>query len=225
MRLLILTAILFVRPVTTGENWPALHGDNARSGCYDAFPAPPLQQVWHHDLSAELTGPRAEVIVAQGIAFMGSYAGNVRAWDAATGEERWKSLCGGPVMHSPAWAEGKLYVASMSGLYCLDAATGNQLGHGKGEAGFLTSPAVAGGLVMAGDRAGVFHAWDPAGHEKWTLRTAAPILTPASVEGEIVVFASEDMQVRCCRLTDGVIFCIMCIRSSFRQGLLRPAGD
>lgn len=185
------------------DSWPTLHGDNVRSGWYDAFPSPPFRLAWHHDLSAELTGPRAEIIAAQGLAFMGSCAGKLRAWDAATGAEKWMYACGGPIGHSPAWSDGRLYVASMSGLDCLDAATGKQVWHADGEAGFWTAPTVAGGLVLAGDRAGVFHAWDSDGHEKWTIRTDAPILTPASVDGDRVVFASEDMKVRCCRLSDG----------------------
>ena len=204
MRRLALITLCLVAPLRAADTWPTLHGDNLRSGWYDLFPAPPWKELWHKDLSGELTGPRAEVIVAQGLVFMGTYAGNVRAWDAGTGEERWKYICGGPVGHSPAWAGGKLYVCSMSGLHCLDAATGKKLWQGRGEAGFWTAPTVAVGLVMAGDRAGVFHAWEAAGgEEKWTVRTTAPILTPASVEGDRVVFASEDMQVRCCELTTG----------------------
>jgi outer membrane protein assembly factor BamB len=200
------TAVLFMgRMLPAADSWPALHGDNSRSGWYDSFPALPLKLTWHQDLSAELTGPRAEVIVAQGLSFMGSYAGKLRASDAATGAERWAYDCGGPVGHSPAWSGGRLFVASMGGLHCLDAA-GKRLWQAKGEAGFWTAPVVAGEMVMAGDRAGVFHAWDLDGHEKWTVRTEAPILTPASVDGDRVVFASEDMKVRCCRLSDGQLF-------------------
>lgn len=102
MRRLALITLCLAAPVCAADSWPTLHGDNVRSGWYDSFPAPPWKELWHKDLSAELTGPRAEVIVAQGLVFMGTYAGNVRAWDAATGEERWKFSCGAPVGHSPA---------------------------------------------------------------------------------------------------------------------------
>ncbi len=198
------TAVLLAgTALRAGDNWPALHGDNARSGWYESFPSQPLKLAWHQDLSAELTGPRAEVIVAEGLAFMGSYAGKVRAWDAATGGEKWTYACGGPVGHSPTWSDGRLLIASMGGFHCLEAATGKFLWKGAGDAGFWTAPVVAGGLAMAGDRAGVFHARDRDGREKWTVRTDAPILTPASVEGDQVVFASEDMKVRCCRVSDG----------------------
>lgn len=198
--------MLFAARAGGADTWPALHGDTVRSGWYDSFPDKPLTLAWHHDLSAELTGPRAEIIVAEGLAFLGSYSGIVRAWDAASGVERWKFECAAAVGHSPAYDGGRLFVAAMDGLHCLTAATGGKIWFAAGEAGFWTAPAVAGGLVLAGDRAGVFHAWDAAtGVEKWTVRTAAPILTPASVDGERVVFASEDMQVRCCRLSDGTV--------------------
>src|SRR6185295_16015423 len=76
------------------ESWPTLHGDWQRSGFYPHFSSSPLKLVWRKELWRELTGPRAEVITSDSLAFMGTYAGNLYAWDISTGEERWKFQTG-----------------------------------------------------------------------------------------------------------------------------------
>jgi hypothetical protein len=82
------------------RSWPTLHGDLQRSGFYTRFPQPPLKLVWRKELWRELTGPRAEVIVSDGLAFMGTYAGTMHAWDAETGDEKWTFKTGQPIGHS-----------------------------------------------------------------------------------------------------------------------------
>jgi outer membrane protein assembly factor BamB len=138
---------------------------------------------------------------------MGTYAGTLYAWDAATGEERWTFRAGGPIGHSPAFADGVLYVGAMDRrLYALDAATGKEKWRFEAAEGFWTSPAVHAGLVMAGARDGVFYALRAAdGKPAWTLRTGDRILQSASVtaDGTRVLFGSEDMHVYCARVKGG----------------------
>src|SRR5882672_4962613 len=76
-------------PCNDGVNWTTLHGDLQRSGFHPQFPTGPLRMVWRKELWRELTGPRAEVIVGGGLAFMGTYAGRFHAWDSASGAEKW----------------------------------------------------------------------------------------------------------------------------------------
>jgi len=57
---------------TPPATWPTLHGDLQRSGFYPRFPKGPLKLAWRRELWRELTGPRAEVIVGGGLAFMGT---------------------------------------------------------------------------------------------------------------------------------------------------------
>src|SRR5882672_6092461 len=76
-------------PPNDTAGWSTLHGDLQRSGFYPRFPAGPLKLVWRKELWRELTGPRAEVIVGDGLAFMGTYAGNLYAWDANVGAGKW----------------------------------------------------------------------------------------------------------------------------------------
>lgn len=194
-------------PRSAAEAWPTLHGDLQRSGFYPRFPNGPLRLAWRKELWRELTGPRAEVILGGGLAFMGTYAGNLYAWDAASGADKWVFKAGGPIGHSPAFYEGTLFFGAMDRrLYAVDIASGQARWSVEAGEGIWVSPVVHQGLVMFGARDGVFQALDTKdGQKKWRLQTGGPILTTASVseDGTRVVFASEDMQVYCLRANSG----------------------
>lgn len=196
-------------PRNDSQSWPTLHGDLQRSGFYPQFPAGPLKLAWRKELWRELTGPRAEVIVGGGLAFMGSYAGNLYAWDAGTGAEKWRFKTDGPITHSPSYSHDRIYVGSMDGrLNALDAATGKPAWSFAAEEGISVSPVVHGGLVMFGARDGTFHALrQETGRSAWKFQTADRILTTASIseDGQKVLFASEDMHLYCLRVGDGTL--------------------
>jgi outer membrane protein assembly factor BamB len=194
-------------PRNDGKSWPTLHGDLMRSGFYPKWPRGDLKIVWRKELWQELTGPRAEVIVGNGLAFMGTYAGKMYAWNAETGEEKWVVQTGGPIGHSPAMDGGVLYFGSMDRrLYAVTAADGRVRWTFEAGEGLWTSPAVWAGLVMFGARDGVFYALRAAdGTAAWTCRTGAPILNSAAVsdDGSRVIFGSEDMHIYCLNAADG----------------------
>src|SRR5215208_5637036 len=122
MRSLFVLLCCMAHTVAADAEWPTLHGDLQRSGFYARFPQPPLKLVWRKELWRELTGPRAEVIVSDGLAFAGTYAGAMYAWDADTGDERWIFKTGRPIGHSPVVANGVLYFGSMNRkLYAVEA--------------------------------------------------------------------------------------------------------
>jgi outer membrane protein assembly factor BamB len=190
-----------------GRSWTTLHGDLQRSGFYPEFPRAKLKVAWRKELWRELTGPRAEVIVGGGLAFMGTYAGNMYAWDAATGKERWVFRSDGPIGHSPAFDGDTLYFGSMDHkVYALDVRTGKPKWKFEAGEGFWSSPAVHNGLVLCGARDGVFYALNAnSGELVWKARTGDRILTSASIseDGTRVIFASEDMHVYCVNAADG----------------------
>jgi hypothetical protein len=194
-------------PRNDGTSWATLHGDLQRSGFYPKFPKAPLRMAWRKELWRELTGPRAEIIVGGGLAFMGTYAGNLYAWDANTGAERWVFRTDGPIGHSPTFSDGTVFVGSMDRrLYAIEAATGKARWSFEAGEGIWVSPVVHLGLLMFGARDGVFHAVDAAGgRERWRFQTGDRILTSASVseDGRRVVFASEDMHVYCLEAETG----------------------
>jgi hypothetical protein len=201
--------LLALLSFSLAEDWPTYRGDLQRSGFYRTFPKGNLKLTWRKELWQELTGPRAEVITGDGAAFLGTYAGRMYAWDVADGKQRWVVQTGGPIGHSAAIAKGAIYFGSMDRHFrCVDAASGHERWSFEAEEGIWVAPCTTKELVLFGDRAGRFHALDLAsGGERWRFDSAGPILTTASLseDGERVVFASEDMIVRCLRVEDGAL--------------------
>ncbi|MCX5660706.1 MAG: PQQ-binding-like beta-propeller repeat protein [Planctomycetota bacterium] len=129
-------------PARAGD-WPAHRHDADRSAVADAdaLPAFPLRLAWSRP-AAQPPRPAwpdtfrllnrmdfdyaPQIVAAGGIVCLGSSADDtVRAFDAATGEEKWRFTTGGPVRFAPHLALGKAYFASDDGFaYCVDAATG-----------------------------------------------------------------------------------------------------
>lgn len=190
-----------------GLSWPTLHGEVRRAGFYPQFPEGELKLVWRKQLHEELTGPRAEVIVAEGLAVMGTYQGNFYAWDAATGEERWVFRVGGAIGHSPMYDDGVFYVGSMDRyLYAIRAQSGQLIWKYAFPEGVWASPVVSRGLVMVGARDGRFYAIRADdGTLAWSIATGDRILSTGSIaaDGRHVLFASEDMHAYCVEIDTG----------------------
>jgi len=182
-----------------------LHRDLCRSGYVKQMPPGPYERKWHRDFHLEMIATRVEAIVAEGLVFVGTYAGNFYALDAATGGTRWRLSAGGPFCASPAYDEGVVYVGCHDGfVYALKAKTGAELWRFGARAGFVVAPAVAGALVLIGSKEGTFYAIDKrTGKLRWSRRVGGMILQPASVAGGKVVFGAEDMRVRCLELATG----------------------
>ncbi len=107
--------------------------------------------------------------------FVASGYGKVAAFDAATGEELWKTTIGVPLRNAPKVSAGKVFVLSVDNqLFALDAAQGKQLWNHSGineNVGFVTSvaPSVKDNVVLAPYSSGEIHALDAAtGQELWS---------------------------------------------------------
>lgn len=199
--------LLGAAAVKGAESWPTPHGNLQRLGYYPDFPKGRLKVAWRKELHQELTGPRCEVIAGGGLAFMGTYAGNLYAWEIESGKERWVFQTGGAIGHSPMFHDGTVYFGSMDrNLYAVVVATGKEKWRFGAEEGIWTSPVVFKGLVMFGGRDGKFRALNAInGEPVWEFQTGDRIQTSASIgeDGGRVVFASEDMHVYCLDLRDG----------------------
>lgn len=185
--------------------WPTLHRDYQRSGYTDEVIQGPHRRKWFRSFHEEMIGARVEAIVAEGLCFVGTYAGNLYALNVDDGKTVWRFPAGGPIGHSPCWHRGRVYVCTDEGFHtgsiiCLSAADGKQIWRYAAGAGIFNSPACDGRRVYVGDRAGVFHAVDAeTGKKAWTFKTGYMILKPASFspDAERIVVGSEDMHVRC----------------------------
>ncbi|MCY3018079.1 MAG: PQQ-binding-like beta-propeller repeat protein [Planctomycetota bacterium] len=182
------------------EGWFTLHHDAMRSGRTQYSPGVPFEYAWHQEYWDELIGTEAEPIVAEGLVFLGTFAGNLRALDAETGKEVWKLDLGAPIHHSPAYAEGKVFAATMGGkVSAVEAKTGKEAWAFKAEkrGGFVASPAVYKGLVYIGDRAGDLYALDCAtGARKWKAELGAMVQQSAALKDGKLALAAEDLVPR-----------------------------
>ncbi len=129
-----------------------------------------------------------------------------QVWSARIGDGAGKS----GVRLRPAYADGKLYVASTDGkLAALDAATGKtiwqdsiSMGHdwwpfGRGKVGpdglFAGGPSVDGDLLVVGTLKGHVYAYDAAtGKQRWSAEVTDEVISPPAIDAGVVYVRCND---------------------------------
>lgn len=139
----------------------------------------------------------------EGLVYTGTDAGTVYAVDAATGTQRWTADVGAAVLDSPALAGRTLYVPTAAGLVVLpahgcQAPTCVPAWRSADRAAVDQQPAVAGGVVVAGDADGSVQAYLARGcrtrscRPLWTDRLGAPVTgAPAIANGHLYVGTAD----------------------------------
>jgi outer membrane protein assembly factor BamB len=172
---------------------------------------------WGHEGWDYLTSSPA---IAGDLMVVGSGDGNVYAFDAATGTERWRAATDGRLRSSPAIANGVAYVGSADGyLYAIDLETGNVrwryetegASFASAEFGFdrktiQSSPAVAGGTVFFGSRDGKFYALDAStGELRWRYDHSTPwVISSAAIhQGAAIVGTSDGLYMHAMNVETG----------------------
>ncbi len=157
-----------------------------------------VSPVWYRPIEPYIS-QNVQIVAAEGKVFI-STARGLYALNAATGQTEWVYATEIPLGHSPTYDNGVLYVGGFDRrLHAIDAATGARLWtFDEANAGYRTSPLVADGLVMLGNRDGWFYAvkavGDPnAGKLAWKYQTGGPINYSAAYKDGVVFFASMDM--------------------------------
>jgi outer membrane protein assembly factor BamB len=112
--------------------WPTYHNNNARTGISPSQFSPPLEMEWEQNgtgIGSVLSGP----VMADGMLFIASEDGYLRARDPYTGAVLWESMLGGEYYYigTPAADQGVVYSTfygpSGGYVYALDEQTGNQI--------------------------------------------------------------------------------------------------
>ena len=107
---------------------------------------------WRKELPGGVLSP---IAYADGLAVFTATDGKVRAWNAATGEEKWAVDCGAPFFAGVAITRGTAYAADLNGVvHAIDLALGKELWSLKLQADpFVQSPGmVYGSPVVHGGR-------------------------------------------------------------------------
>ena len=130
--------------------WPQFRGSPALHGTTDATLAPTLKLLWTYDAGEPIESSAA---IADGVAYVGSQAGDLHAVNIADGSLKWKYKASpdGIGESSPAVAGGRVFIGDLSGMvHAVDAATGKVAWTFKTDAEVKSSPVVAGDIVLIG---------------------------------------------------------------------------
>jgi polyvinyl alcohol dehydrogenase (cytochrome) len=149
----------------------------------------------------DVVGVTGTPVVADGVAYITDWTGAVRALDADTGDEQWKTMIGGQIVPAAVVADDAVFAASGHTLFKLDRATGAELWrvdtHDHPQAQISSSPVVVGDMVVQGTASfenfivkddytfrGAIAAYDVAtGAERWKLFTTDDSATSGAGAG------------------------------------------
>jgi outer membrane protein assembly factor BamB len=199
---------------------PAIAGNRVFVGSFDgrvyAFDLATGKQQWRYDTEGatlrsgnygfDRRSIQSSPAVANGVVFVGARDGLLYALDANAGTPRWKyDHKISWVIGSPAVVDGMVYVGSSDAhfLQALDAATGVERWRTDAASTVWGSAAIAGKHVVYGDGAGRLHIGDrDTGKDLALFRTGAAIHSSPVVDGNLVVFGSDDGGVYALRISD-----------------------
>ncbi len=112
-------------------DWPTFRKDNSGSVTTEAIVPDKGKLLWRFTPKthrAPATLPQTAPVTAGGLVFVSGPDGIVRAFDAATGDMRWKAYTGGAVRIPPTVWKGRALVGSGDGwVYAFEARTGRLL--------------------------------------------------------------------------------------------------
>lgn len=136
-------------------------GNLQNTGVYDTRAARHFgeQPNWIFQAQSPIT---CSPVVADGLVYFGTRAGNLFAVDIRTGTERWRFSSGGPVVVPPELAGGIVYcVVPIWGLTTIDAQSGAEIPHSGSLADLRdpSPPAIAGQIMYISSDSG-HHAVD-----------------------------------------------------------------
>jgi outer membrane protein assembly factor BamB len=189
-------------------DWPQVQRDPQRTGYTPEVLGTDYEVAWSHNFYPERVFPQVQAIVCQGKVYVGTEYGNMYAFDAETGEQRWVYPVDAPVLASVACGGSKVFFGTMDGaVYALGADTGTlawrtQLSQ---RVGLSTAPVLAEDKVMLGGRSGIFYALDFDGNALWQRDVGAPILQTAAYNDGRVFFGAMDMHVYAFNTADGTL--------------------
>jgi outer membrane protein assembly factor BamB len=204
-------------PLTVANSWGELGEGPTRTGFdpndlvlnghVDVGDDTWLDLAWHFDGGSAV---RASPIVAGGVAYLATTGGSVFALDTTNAGELWTWTAPGS---EPLWATPdlngaahRIYVAGTNGTLDALATSDGRLLWNDTLPGNLTSPAVAGGLVVLGSSSGAIYAISETnGSIVWSNQTGEPIAAPTAVDApaNLVVVAETNGSVAAFHLSNG----------------------
>ncbi len=156
-----------------------------------AFAAATGRHLWALHLDGAVGGPT----LARGLVYVQTNAGSVYAVRPDTGEIAWRRDYNGDLAHSPALADGVVYVAGgVTGqVRALDAADGHLLWRTRLRDQPFSSPAVAGGMVyVSATEAGLYAIDAATGEVVWRRVTGSGTESMPAIDNNNVYVGDVD---------------------------------
>jgi outer membrane protein assembly factor BamB len=134
------------------------------------------------------------VVDRENICYVGSMDGFLYAIDSDNGYSQWRFRTNGPVISSPAIADGFVYFGSADGkVYCVNATTGKERWTFSTDKPVVSSPKIFDGIVYIGGTDKKLHALDTrTGKELWSFEAGGEITSTPHITEDLILFGSLD---------------------------------
>jgi outer membrane protein assembly factor BamB len=180
-------------------DWPMYMHDAAHTGRTAAVvnTQGPLFLQWAYAFG-ERVEVEAQPVMAGGVIYQGVMNGEMHAVNALTGEKIWIAIPGGPIAHTAAVAQDKVFFGSLDGsVYALNTQDGSTAWSFHTGGPVVSAPAVVGDLLYMGSDDGNLYALKAStGEQVWAVRTDGPVVSSPAVSNGRVFFGSEDLKAR-----------------------------
>jgi eukaryotic-like serine/threonine-protein kinase len=206
---------VWVTPIVVRPQPSQFRGGAAHTGFYATRGVPAFGGLqWRLPTPAPV---RSSPTIAGSLLYIGSADGTLYAIDVNTGDVKWQRNVGSAIMSTPAVANGRVFVTGYDGsLRALGATDGQPVwtfrsakpvplawGYESGET-YISSPALAGSLVMFGSRDGTLYAVDAStGRERWRYAAGARLYSSPAVANGAVFVGGQDGVLHAVGLADG----------------------
>jgi outer membrane protein assembly factor BamB len=195
-------------PTAPPNAWPMYRGTPSLNGVSAARLPANLQLKW----SVKTAGPiKGAAAIVEGVVYVGSDDGKVRALKLADGSPVWEFAADGPVVSSPLVTDGRVYIGSAgTKLYALNAKTGAPVWTYGTEGEIKSSPTPFRSpngqetwLVIGGYDNRLHCVSAVTGKTNWTYETANFINGAPAVGDGVTAFGGCDEIVHVISLADG----------------------
>jgi FOG: WD40-like repeat len=197
-------------PLRPGEGSVVVPGDDGSVYAFEANG----EQVWRADTEAPSRGIHGTPTVAGDTVYVGAYDGALYAFDRETGERRWRVRLGDAIGSSPAYRDGRVYIAVEyndpdGSLFAVDARSGEPERDWTRPTDHPHSTcalAPDADRIVVGSNDGGLYAWRLSdGEPAWAVQTGEDIKGPVAVYDGAAFVGSWNHDLYRVDLADGTV--------------------
>jgi outer membrane protein assembly factor BamB len=192
------------KPKPETFKWPIYGYTPDRSRFLDADIEPPFKKLWRFRKSKGLI--EFQPILVNRVLYFVNNGGTTWAVDAKTGKEKWHRNIAKLNASSPAWADGRLFIATLDpgSIVALSAKNGKMIWKKSLPSRAESSPIVVKGVVYFGSENGTVYAYRAKdGRKVWTYRASGAVKAALAYSKGILYFGAYGGQVTALRARDG----------------------